>query len=119
MWYEHWADEEPNDAGTTWDEEDNEENNLEYYSNGYWNDLYDTACFQQLRMFWITEDFLKLNMDHLLLQQHFDFSYINGENGNFLSSGSGLASLGRFELPTPGLGNLCSILLSYRDVVQK
>ncbi len=28
----------------------------------------------------------------------------------------GVVSLGRFELPTPGLGNLCSILLSYRDI---
>ena len=31
---------------------------------------------------------------------------------------SEVVSLGRFELPTPGLGNLCSIHLSYRDTEQ-
>jgi hypothetical protein len=31
---------------------------------------------------------------------------------------SSLVSLGRFELPTPGLGILCSIHLSYRDTEQ-
>jgi hypothetical protein len=29
-----------------------------------------------------------------------------------------MVSLGRFELPTPGLGILCSIHLSYRDTEQ-
>ena len=29
-----------------------------------------------------------------------------------------MASLGRFELPAPGLGILCSIHLSYRDTEQ-
>ena len=34
------------------------------------------------------------------------------------SDESSLVSLGRFELPTPGLGILCSIHLSYRDTEQ-
>ena len=40
---------------------------------------------------------------------------INGENSSIFEEKSNLVSLGRFELPTPGLGNLCSIHLSYKD----
>lgn len=40
---------------------------------------------------------------------------INSENSSIFNEKSDLVSLGRFELPTPGLGILCSIHLSYRD----
>jgi hypothetical protein len=55
---------------------------------------------------------IKFNRCQFIFNLFLNYYYKSGYKSNYKSA---LVSLGRFELPTPGLGILCSVHLSYRD----
>jgi hypothetical protein len=52
--------------------------------------------------------------DNPLTNQGSSRRCLTGQGGNARAHWSGMVALGRVELPTFGLGNRCSIHLSYR-----